>query len=101
MNLIKGHGGALLREKIVASVSRRFLIVIHGEKLVSRLAIHYPLPAEVVPFGWQVTARQLERLGAKPSLRLDPSGNPYRSDGGNFILDCVFKDVFRRGRAGL
>jgi ribose 5-phosphate isomerase A len=89
LNLIKGLGGALLREKIVASASKRLVIVVHGGKLVMRLAASGPVPAEVVPFGWQSTARRLTDLGAKPSLRRTPDGEPFRSDGGNYIVDCV------------
>ncbi len=90
LDLIKGHGGALLREKIVAISSKRLLIVIHNSKLVKHLGMTYPVPAEVVPFGWQTTARHLADLGMKPVLRLNPDGQPYRSDGGNYILDCSF-----------
>jgi ribose 5-phosphate isomerase A len=91
LNLIKGHGGALLREKIVASASKRFVVIIHDSKLVSRLAVGEAAPVEVVPFGWQVTARHLARLTAKPVLRRNPDGEPFRSDGGNYILDCMFE----------
>ena len=66
LNLIKGHGGALLREKIVAISSERLVIVIHDSKLVKHLGISYPVPVEVVPFGWQTTARHLADLGTKP-----------------------------------
>src|SRR5580704_14732184 len=83
LNLIKGRGGALLREKIVASVSRRFAIVVHDQKLVSRLAIKDPVPAEVVAFGWEATSRQLANLGAKPVLRRTSAGEQFRTDGGN------------------
>jgi ribose 5-phosphate isomerase A len=93
LNLIKGGGGALLREKIVASVSTRLEIVIHDSKLVSQLGRKYPMPAEVVPFGWQATARRLAHLGAKPLLRRSPDGEPFRSDGGNYILDCAFEGI--------
>ena len=72
LNLIKGHGGALLREKIVASASARLVIVVDESKLVDRLAVHDPIPVEVVPFGWQATAKRLRRLGAEPSLRRAP-----------------------------
>jgi ribose 5-phosphate isomerase A len=88
LNLIKGLGGALLREKIVACASTKLVIMIHGSKLVSRLGIHQPVPVEVVPFGWQVTARNLTDLGAKPTLRRNSDGEPFRSDGGNYIVDC-------------
>ena len=91
LNLIKGHGGALLREKIVASASKRLVIMVHASKLVSRLGIRQPVPVEVVPFGWQVTAHRLSSLGAEPSLRRNPDGQPFRSDGGNYILDCRFE----------
>jgi ribose 5-phosphate isomerase A len=93
LNLIKGHGGALLREKIVAISSKRLLIVIHESKLVKHLGTSYPVPVEVVPFGWPITARHLADLGTKPALRRNPDGEPYRSDGGNYIVDCSFDPV--------
>jgi ribose 5-phosphate isomerase A len=91
LNLIKGHGGALLREKIVAGASKRLVIIVHESKLVTRLAVRDPVPVEVTPFGWQVTARHLASLAARPSLRRNPDGNPFHSDGGNYILDCAFE----------
>jgi ribose 5-phosphate isomerase A len=91
LHLIKGYGGALLREKIVASASRRLIIIAHDRKLVNRLAINAPVPVEVVAFGWEVTAAHLSKLGAKPSLRLDPDGKPFQSDSGNYIVDCTFE----------
>ena len=93
LNLIKGGGGALLREKIVATASQRLIIVVHDSKLVNQLGHKFPMPAEVVAFGWQATARQLERLGAKPVLRRGPDGEAFRSDGGNYILDCTFGGI--------
>jgi ribose 5-phosphate isomerase A len=90
LNLIKGLGGALLREKIVASVTARLVIVADDRKLVSRLATHSPVPVEVTPFGWEATARKLVALGARPELRCAPDGKPFISDGGNNILDCRF-----------
>jgi ribose 5-phosphate isomerase A len=93
LNLIKGHGGALLREKIIASASTKLVIVVHSDKLVTHLGVHFPVPVEVVAFGWQVTARRLSTLGAKPSLRRNPDGEPYRSDGGNYIVDCAFERI--------
>src|ERR1700693_1079363 len=93
LNLIKGHGGALLREKIIASGSKKLVIVAHGDKLVAHLGVHYPVPVEVVAFGWQVTARRLSNLGAKPSLRRNPDGEPFRRDGGNYIVDCAFERI--------
>lgn len=90
LNLIKGRGGALLREKIVASATRRLVIVIDGSKLVDHLGVSEAIPVEVVPFGWQTTARRLSDLGGQPVLRLDSNGKPFISDGGHYILDCSF-----------
>jgi ribose 5-phosphate isomerase A len=94
LNLIKGHGGALLREKIVAHASKRLAIVVDDSKLVSHLAAKFAVPVEVVPFGWQSTARQLSKLGATPSLRRNTDGQPFVSDGGHYILDCAFSPGF-------
>src|ERR1700691_3258833 len=93
LNLIKGLGGALLREKIVASASKRLVIVIHDSKLVSRLVVGGPVPVEVVPFGWLATARRLEELGAKPSLRRDAKGETFVSARRHYILDCAFEPI--------
>jgi len=93
LNLIKGRGGALLREKIIASASGRLVIIVHSDKLVSRLGVHDPVPVEVTPFGWQVTAVRLSSLGAKPSIRRNPDGEPFRTDGGNYIVDCTFEAI--------
>lgn len=89
LDLIKGLGGALLREKIVAAASDRLVIIADEPKLVSGLGGTVPVPVEVVTFGWQSTARRLERLGAKPVLRM-AGDQPFRTDGGNLILDCQF-----------
>ena len=86
-DLIKGRGGALLREKLVAVVSRREIIIADESKLVERLGERTPLPVEVVPFGWRQTAAALERLGLTPALRGD-AAHPFRTDNGNYILDC-------------
>jgi len=88
--LIKGHGGALLREKIVASASKRMAVVADDTKLVTRLGERVSVPVEVVPFGWQVTARKLAELGGKPTLRLGADQKPYITDGGHYILNCAF-----------
>lgn len=93
LNLIKGRGGALLREKIVASASKKLVIVVHSSKLVKQLGMNDPVPVEVVPFGWQATARYLSNLGAKPSLRRNADGEPFHSDSGNYILDCTFESI--------
>ncbi|WP_370677469.1 ribose-5-phosphate isomerase RpiA [Pleomorphomonas sp. PLEO] len=92
MDLIKGGGGALLREKIVAEASRRNVIVVDAGKLSPRLGTHWPLPVEVLEFGWRSQARFLESLGAAVTPR--PSdGGLFRTDQGNLILDCRFKPI--------
>lgn len=91
LNLIKGRGGALLREKIVASASSRFVIVVDETKLVDQLvAIKDSIPVEVVPFGWQATSKRLRKLGADPKPRINSDGQFYITDGGHYILDCEF-----------
>src|SRR6267378_4408497 len=90
LDLIKGLGGALLREKIVAAASNRLIIVVDQEKLVERLGEHTPVPVEVTKFGWQVTASALARLGCTPERRYTSGEQPYVTDGGNYILDCRF-----------
>src|SRR5665213_367479 len=87
LDLIKGRGGALLREKIVASVSDRFVIVVDESKLVERLG-RSVLPVEVGPFGWESTAHKLHGLGAVPTLRKSGS-EAFVSEGGHYILDCT------------
>lgn len=88
LDLIKGLGGALLREKIVAAASRRMTVVVDESKLVPALG-QVRLPVEVAAFGWQATCAHLRDAGATPVLRAGPDG-PYRTDGGNLILDCTF-----------
>jgi ribose 5-phosphate isomerase A len=90
LDLIKGHGGALLREKIVAQLSRRVVIIVDEGKLSPRLGTLSRLPVEAIPFAWRTQLSFLEACGAKPELRLLASGEPYRTDQGNFVLDCPF-----------
>ena len=92
LNLIKGGGGAFLREKIVASVSRRFIVIGDSAKQVKRLG-KFPLPVEVVPFAQSLVKPQIEALGAKVSLRGYAYGNPYVTDEGHHILDCTFGEI--------
>jgi ribose 5-phosphate isomerase A len=92
LNLIKGLGGALLREKIVALASRRFIIIVDDGKLVEQLGQRSPVPAEVLPFGWKATAEKIKGLGGKPELRMD-KGSPYITDQDNHILDCHFGTI--------
>jgi ribose 5-phosphate isomerase A len=93
LDLIKGLGGALLREKIVAAASDRLVIVVDQEKLVERLGEHTPIPVEVTQFGWQATAVALAKLGCVPERRYTVNEQPYVTDGGNFILDCRFRPL--------
>jgi ribose 5-phosphate isomerase A len=93
LNLIKGLGGALLREKIVAAASRRLAIVVDGAKLVDRLGTRAPVPVEVVAFGLEATRAALEGLGASARLRLTSAGEPFVTDSGNRILDCSFGPI--------
>jgi ribose 5-phosphate isomerase A len=90
LNLVKGHGGALVREKLVAVASTRELIIADASKLVKRLGEHGPLPIAVVQFGWQHTARSIEQLGGRPTRRLGADGQPFVSDDGLYMLDCQF-----------
>jgi ribose 5-phosphate isomerase A len=91
LNLIKGMGGALLREKIVAAASDRLIIISDDSKLAERLSL--PVPVEVARFGWQATERRIADLGASTSLRTGPDGSPYITDGGDLILDCDFGEL--------
>ena len=91
LDLIKGLGGALLREKMIELASRRFIVVADEGKLVDRLGLRSPLPVEVTRFGWQHQARWLESLGCAPQLR-GGEGQPFVTDNGNYILDCAFPD---------
>ncbi|MEM7696146.1 MAG: ribose-5-phosphate isomerase RpiA [Pseudomonadota bacterium] len=87
--LIKGGGGALLREKMVAQMASRFVVIVDGAKRVDVIG-RFPLPVEVVPFGWGVTAARIERaLGVRPLLRV-VDGVTKVTDNGNFVLDCPF-----------
>jgi ribose 5-phosphate isomerase A len=84
--LIKGGGGALFREKVVAAASREFVVIADSSKLVPALGA-FPLPVEVLPMAWKHVGRRLERLGAHPRLR-EKAGCAYLTDQGNYIMDC-------------
>ncbi|MEZ4414483.1 MAG: ribose-5-phosphate isomerase RpiA [Gemmatimonadota bacterium] len=90
LQLIKGLGGALLREKMIVQAARAFLVMVDETKRVSRLGERCPLPVEVVPFMHGAHDRFLRGLGAEPRLRLGSDGTAYRTDNGNVILDCHF-----------
>lgn len=89
LDLIKGLGGALLREKIVASLTKRQIIVVDPGKLVEKLGTKSPLPVEVIPFGAEVIARRVKKLGHEPKLRVK-DGKTFVTDNGNVILDVHF-----------
>ncbi len=90
LDLIKGGGGALLREKIVAQASVREIIVVDEAKLSEKLGTRFPVPVEILPFGRGALAQFLEQLGAAIALRLAPGGQPFETDQGNWILDATF-----------
>ena len=93
LDLIKGLGGALLREKIVAAASRRMTVIVDEGKLVPALGQGVRLPVEVVAFGHETALRHLRDAGADPVVRAVPgAAGPYRTDGGNLIADCAFAD---------
>jgi ribose 5-phosphate isomerase A len=98
LDLIKGLGGALLWEKIVASVTDRLVIVVDESKRVDRLGRKAPLPVEVVPFGWRTVIAVARALGAEPALRHTDDGVPFTTDSGHYILDCRFPDGMEDAR---
>lgn len=93
LDLVKGLGGALLREKIVASAAKRLVIIADSEKLVDWLGSRTAVPIEVTRFGWELTCDRLRALGAEVSLREQTDGANYLTDGGNFIADCRFPAI--------
>lgn len=91
-HLIKGLGGALLREKIVAGASERMIVVVDESKVVERLGMHVPLPVEIVSFGWQTIFERLAAIGCQPQLRM-AADRPFTTDGGNYIADCAVAEM--------
>jgi ribose 5-phosphate isomerase A len=110
LDLVKGLGGALLREKMVAQASEQLVIMVDDSKRVRRLGTRAPLPVEVTPFAWESHLPFLRELGCEPILRRGPNERPYVTDNGNYMLDCRFpagmenpgavEDALRR-RAGV
>jgi ribose 5-phosphate isomerase A len=92
LNLIKGMGGALVREKIIASASRKVVIVADPSKIVNVLGIRSPLPVEVIPFGVNFCQKQLQKFGCKVEIR-KKNNEPFVSDNGNYVVDCFFKKI--------
>ncbi len=93
LNLIKGGGGAQLREKIVAQATRREIIVVDDSKLSPQLGTRHALPIEVVAFGWARQARFVESLGAAVTVRANPDGSWFRTDQGNLVFDAAFGPI--------
>ncbi len=89
LDLVKGLGGALLREKMVASAARKLVIIADGSKMVDWLGARAPVPVEVTPFGWELTQSRLATLSQTVQRRVLAEGGPYVTDGGNFIIDCT------------
>jgi ribose 5-phosphate isomerase A len=92
LNLIKGGGGALTREKVVATVSKKMVVVADSSKVVKTLG-KFPLPVEVIAFARTVIEKKIGALGGLPKLRMRPDGSPYLTDNGNEILDCSFGKI--------
>jgi ribose 5-phosphate isomerase A len=92
LDLVKGLGGALLREKMIALASERMIVVADQTKLVGKLGGATPVPVEIVVFGWELTLDRLKAMGATPRLR-ETQGKPFVTDNGNYIADCAFPDI--------
>jgi len=92
LNLIKGGGGALLREKVIATATKNMVVVVDSSKVVSVLG-NFPLPIEVISFARTVIENKIVSLGASPKLRTKTDGSPYLTDNGNQILDCSFGQI--------
>jgi ribose 5-phosphate isomerase A len=93
LNLVKGYGGAMVREKIVACASRKVVILVGAEKRVTRLGQRRRLPVEVVPFAMHYAMRRMRELGLKPSARIGPDGREFLSDNGNVVVDCATRVI--------
>ena len=91
LDLIKGLGGALLREKLVAQASKRLVIIADDSKVVDKLGTKSPLPVEVVQFGWKIHMAFFKDLGGQPVVRTREGGNPLVTDNGNYIVDVHFE----------
>ena len=91
-NLIKGGGGALLREKIIAANAKKFVVIIDSGKQVAALGVSFPLPVEVIPFGWSSTAKKIEQLGGWTTLR-EKDGKTFVTDNQNYILDVQYGEI--------
>jgi len=93
LNMIKGYGGALVRERVVAAASRRRIFLVGDEKIVKRLGDRGKLPVEVVPFAVPLALREIAKFNLKPKVRLDDKGDQFITDNGNLILDCGVRSI--------
>jgi ribose 5-phosphate isomerase A len=96
-NLIKGGGGALLKEKIVAASAKQFIVMVDHTKQVPVLGGSFPLPIEVIPFGWGSTAREIEALTKSPVVLRERNGAPFKTESGNLIVDAHIDRIDRPG----
>lgn len=92
LNLIKGGGGALLREKIIATASKKQIVIVDESKLVKKLGV-FPLPVEVISFGVENTRKLIEELGCNTEIRMTDGNNRFKTDNGNYIVDCKFLKI--------
>lgn len=97
LNLIKGGGGALLREKIIAQSSTRNIIVVDEQKMSQKLGTKWALPVEIIEFSYKPVAKYLEDLGAEVTLRKNQNGETFKTDQGNIIVDCNFGQIENLG----
>ena len=88
LDMVKGYGGAMVREKVVAAASRRRIFLVDDEKMVKRLGDRGNLPVEVVPFAAPLALREITKLGLKPKVRIEHEGHQFISDNGNLVFDC-------------
>ena len=92
LQLIKGGGGALLQEKMVAAASRKMIVIADGNKIADQLG-RFPLPVEVIPYGWKQTQKHIGKLGCRKIILREKDGKPFITDHGHYILDCRFGEI--------
>jgi len=92
LQLIKGGGGALLQEKMVAAASRKMIVIADGNKIADQLG-RFPLPVEVIPYGWKQTQKHIGKLGCRKIILREKDGKPFITDHGHYILDCHFEKI--------
>lgn len=92
-NLIKGHGGALVRERVVAAAAARFVVLVGPEKLSHRLGAQRSVPVEAIPFAAPQVRRALERMGAAAEIRIESGGNPFVTDNQNLLVNASFGEI--------